>query len=58
MTLAILPFRPEADIREILEVRMILESGAIERLCREGLSTEDHLHLMPEACGQLERLAR
>ena len=36
MTPAILPARPEADIREILEVRMILESGAIERLCRRG----------------------
>ena len=44
------------DLLEIVEVRVMLEGGAIERICRKGLNTAKHLEPMRLACDQLERL--
>jgi len=44
------------DLLEVIEVRMMLEAGAIERLVRLGWNTRRHLKPMREACDQLERL--
>jgi DNA-binding GntR family transcriptional regulator len=44
------------DILEISEVRIMLEGGAIERICRLGLNTARALKPMRLACDQLERL--
>jgi DNA-binding GntR family transcriptional regulator len=44
------------DILEISEVRILLEGGAVERICRLGLNTVRHLRPMRQACDQLERL--
>jgi DNA-binding GntR family transcriptional regulator len=46
------------DIREILTVRVMLESGAIEIVCSQGLNTPRHLKPMRQACDQLERLVQ
>ncbi len=52
------PVLTQEDIHEVVEVRLILEGGAIERVCRLGLNTARHLKRMREACEQLERLVR
>jgi len=44
------------DIRDIMTVRVLLESGAIEIICRDKLNTPRHLKAMRQACDQLERL--
>ncbi|HOW74030.1 MAG TPA: GntR family transcriptional regulator [Phycisphaerae bacterium] len=44
------------DILEIIEVRIMLEGGAIERVVRLGKNNPQELRLMIEACSQLERL--
>jgi DNA-binding GntR family transcriptional regulator len=44
------------DILEIREVRIMLEGGAIDRICRLGLNTPKQLKTMRQACDQLERL--
>jgi DNA-binding GntR family transcriptional regulator len=44
------------DILEISEVRVMLEGGAIERICRLGLNTPHGLKTLRKACEQLERL--
>jgi DNA-binding GntR family transcriptional regulator len=44
------------DILEISEVRVMLEGGAIERICRLGLNTPRGLKILRQACEQLERL--
>jgi len=44
------------DILEISEIRVMLEGGAIERICRLGLNTPRHLKSVRQACDQLERL--
>jgi DNA-binding GntR family transcriptional regulator len=52
-------FVPEltpSEIFEICEVRVMLEGGAIERICRMGLNTPRHLKPMRQACDQIERL--
>lgn len=54
----LLPLLTESAIREIVEVRNILEGGAIERIIRLGLNTPRHLKAMRESCDQLERLIR
>lgn len=46
------------DIREILTVRVMLESGAIELVCERHLNTPRHLKPMRQACDQLERLVQ
>jgi len=46
------------DIVEILEVRIMLEGGAIERLVHMGWNNPRRLKAMREACDQLERLVR
>jgi len=46
------------DMREILDVRIILEGGAIERIIAAGHNTPSHLKGMRLACEQLERLVR
>ena len=52
------PTLTNKDILEIIEVRIVLEGGAIERLVNLGLNTLRHLRTMREACEQLERLIR
>jgi DNA-binding GntR family transcriptional regulator len=52
------PVLDEDDVLEILEVRIMLEGGAISRICRLGLNTPRHLKPMRDACDQLERLVR
>ena len=54
----LLPILTDSGIREIVEVRNILEGGAIERIIRLGLNTPRHLEVMLESCDQLERLVR
>jgi len=46
------------DLHDVIEVRLMLENGAIERLVRLGWNTPRHLKPMREACNQLERLVR
>ncbi len=46
------------DVFEIMEVRIMLEGGAIERICRTGLNTEEHLDPMRKACESFELLLR
>jgi len=41
------------DIAEIVEVRIMLEGGAIDRICRLGLNTASNLAPMREACDRL-----
>lgn len=44
------------DVLEVLEVRIILEGGAIERICQLGLNTPEHLEPMKKACDQFDLL--
>jgi DNA-binding GntR family transcriptional regulator len=53
-----LPILTDEAIQEIIEVRFMLEGGAIERVIRKGLNTARHLKGMKESCDQLERLVR
>jgi DNA-binding GntR family transcriptional regulator len=53
-----LPVLTENEIQEIIEVRIMLEGGAIDRLIRMGLNTPRHLKIMKDSCEQLERLVR
>lgn len=46
------------DIREIIEVRIMLEGGAIERICRLKLNTPARLVGMTQACDKLEQLVQ
>ena len=46
------------DIREIIDVRIILEGGAIERIIRTKQNTPAHLKGMRLACEQIERLVK
>ena len=46
------------DTREILEVRIMLETGAIERMCRMRLNRPRRLRPMRDACDQLDQLIR
>lgn len=52
------PILTMEDILEVVEVRLMLEGGAIERICRLGLNTPKNLKRMRDACDQLERLVR
>jgi DNA-binding GntR family transcriptional regulator len=53
-----LPILTKDSIQEIVEVRVMLEGGAIERVVQLGLNTPEHLRNMRLACDQLERLVR
>ena len=46
------------DILEVVEVRIMLEGGAIETMITLGRNTPDRLATMYAACDQLERLVR
>ncbi len=46
------------DIFEIMEVRIMLEGGAILRICQMGLNTPEHLAGMQKACDDFEHLLR
>ncbi|HOA73635.1 MAG TPA: GntR family transcriptional regulator [Phycisphaerae bacterium] len=46
------------DIGEIVEVRIMLEGGAIDRICRLGLNTKENLQPLRDACDRLGELAR
>ena len=46
------------DVAEIVEVRIMLEGGAIDRICRRGLNTRENLQPMRGACDQLGELAK
>lgn len=53
-------FVPELDsknIREIVSVRMMLETGAIELVCACGYNTSEQLKPMADACDDMERLS-
>ena len=50
------PSLTDEDLLEVIEVRLMLEGGAIERLIRLGWNTSRHLAPMHDACDQLERL--
>lgn len=50
------PTLTDEDLLEAVEVLLMLESGAIERLVRLGWNTSRHLKPMREACDQLEWL--
>jgi DNA-binding GntR family transcriptional regulator len=52
------PDLSDEDIQEVGEVRLVLEGAAIERICRLGLNTDEHLRPVQEACDQLERLVQ
>lgn len=54
----LLPVLKNIDILEIVEIRVMLEGGAIERICRLGLNNVKHLRPMKDTCDQLERLVR
>jgi len=51
------PVLDSRNIREILAVRVMLETGAIEILCTCGLNTSEHLKKMGEACQVMHQLA-
>lgn len=44
------------DLTEIVEVRVCLEGGAIERICRRGLNTPENLAGVQAAIDRLERV--
>jgi len=46
------------DLLEVIEVRMMLEGGAIQRIIQKGLNTRANVEPMGEACDQLERLLK
>jgi DNA-binding GntR family transcriptional regulator len=46
------------DLLEVIEVRMMLEGGAIRRIIQKGLNTRANVEPMGEACDQLERLLK
>lgn len=46
------------DVAEILEVRIVLEGGAIDRICRNGLNTPASLQPLRDACELLKELAQ
>jgi DNA-binding GntR family transcriptional regulator len=52
------PVLQEKDVRNITEVRIILEGGAIDRIIERGLNTESQLAAMRECCEQLAQFAR
>jgi DNA-binding GntR family transcriptional regulator len=51
------PVLDPKNIREIVAVRIMLETGAIEIVCGCGRNTAEHLKGMREACEELHRLA-
>lgn len=52
------PVLVNSDILEIIEVRVMLEGGAIDRIIERGLNTPQQLQPMAAACDQLERLVQ
>jgi len=52
------PYISKEDLVEVVEVRMMLEGGAIERIIQKGLNTRANLRPLAEACDQLERLVK
>jgi DNA-binding GntR family transcriptional regulator len=51
-----LPILTDAAIQEIMEVRIMLEGGAIDRIIRRERNTRAHLRPLFETCDELERL--
>jgi DNA-binding GntR family transcriptional regulator len=51
--------RPDADeVQDVLEIRIMLEAGAIERICRLGLNKPKGVRPLVDACDELEWLLR
>ena len=46
------------DVFEIMEIRIMLEGGAIQRICSMGLNNPEHLSSMRKACDDFEMLLR
>jgi DNA-binding GntR family transcriptional regulator len=46
------------EMQDALEIRAMLETGAIERICRLGLNRPRHLKPLSDACDDLEWLLR
>lgn len=42
------------DIADALEVRILLETGAVERICQKELNSPDHLQCLTDSCDHLE----
>jgi len=45
------------DLAEALEVRILVEVGAVQRICRLGMNTPEILGQLEAACAQLESLS-
>jgi len=52
------PHLTNKDILEVIEVRILLEGGAIERIIQTKRNVPRYLKPMREACDQLERLVQ
>lgn len=50
------PVLDSSNIREVLAVRNMLETGAVEIICATGLNTGKHLEEMSKAIDRLEKL--
>ncbi len=51
-----IPSFGERERLETIETRVMLECGAVERICRHGLNTPENLQNLHQTCDQLERL--
>lgn len=52
------PLLRREDVAEIVEVRIMLEGGAIDRICRQKLNTPVNLKPMRDACDRLSSLTQ
>lgn len=50
------PVLSAKEIREILDVRTLLECAAIERICQDGPANTDQLKTLDDACDQFQSL--
>ncbi len=51
-----IPACGQREFQETVETRIMLECGAVERICRHGFNTPGHLQELHQTCDQLERL--
>jgi len=52
------PTLSDTDIREVMQIRILLECGAIEQICKNGKPTPRNLKGMRNACDDFEELLR
>jgi DNA-binding GntR family transcriptional regulator len=53
----VVPALDTTNVREILSVRIMLETGAIELICACGLNTDENLKPVGDACDAMEKLS-